>query len=206
MDGHEARCGATSAARPSQPPPAEVKTEEEEAAQTLDEPNGDPEDLAVEQDEAPDINNLIRNTAIAQQLATISLVAAQRVITEHQAQLAPRLERQDEDHEQLGRMLQEVRQVTAEQRRVTNQLNAQRRDWLDARLRASRIQRQPFRATPLRRTPNLDLAGASVWRGGVLSRIWRDRILGAAAGAVITAAGLWVAAVSVATICWIFRR
>jgi hypothetical protein len=214
LEGHKERCGAGAAA--TRPPPAEVKTEEEEASRMAadqDEApagaapeNEDPEDLAVERDEEPDVNNLIRNTAIAQQLATISLVAAQRVITEHQAQLAPRLERQDEDHEQLGRMLQEVQRVTTEQRRVTNQLNAQRRDWLDARLRASRVQRQPFRATPPRRTHDLDLAGASVWRGGVLSRIWRDRLLGAAAGAIIATAGLWVAAVSAATICWILRR
>jgi hypothetical protein len=169
--------------------------------------NENPEDLAVERDEEPDVNNLIRNTAIAQQLATISLVAAQRVITDHQTQLAPRLERQDADHERLERMLGEVRNITVEQRLVTNQMNAQRRDWLDARLRASRVQRPPpFRVTPQRRTPNFDLAGASVWRGGVLSRIWRDRLLGAAAGAVITAAGLWIAAVSAATICYIFRR
>jgi hypothetical protein len=168
--------------------------------------NEDPQDLAMEQDEVPDINNLIRTTAISQQLATISLIAAQRVIVDHQTQLAPRLERQDADREQLGRMIHEVRQITAEQRRVTNQLNAQRRDWLDARLHASRTQRPFFRASPPRRTPDLDLAGASVWRGGVLSRIWRDRLLGAAVGAVITTAGLWVAAVSAATICWILRR
>jgi hypothetical protein len=209
LEGHEGRCGA--GATVTHPPPAEVKTEDEEnempaatAAAAAAPENEDPEELATEQDEAPDINNLIRNTAIAQQLATISLVAAQRVITEHQAQLAPRLERQDEDHEQLERMLHEVRKITIEQRLVTNQMNAQRRDWLDARLRASRIQRPPFRATPPHRT--LDLAGASVWRGGVLSRIWRDRLLGAAAGAVITTAGLWIVAVSAATICWIFRR
>jgi hypothetical protein len=214
MEGHEERCGATV----NHPPPAEVRTEEEEASRMLDEQhetaaapaapeNENPEDLAVERDEEPDVNNLIRNTAIAQQLATISLVAAQRVITDHQTQLAPRLERQDADHERLERMLGEVRNITVEQRLVTNQMNAQRRDWLDARLRASRIQRPPpFRVTPRRRAPNFDLAGASVWRGGVLSRIWRDRLLGAAAGAIITAAGLWVAAVSVATICWIFRR
>jgi hypothetical protein len=36
----------------------------------------DPEDLAIERDEAPNINNLIRTTAIAQQQATISLIAA----------------------------------------------------------------------------------------------------------------------------------
>ena len=34
-----------------------------------------------------------------------------------------------------------------------------------------------------------------------VSRIWRDRLLGAAAGAVITTAGLWIVAVSAATIC-----
>jgi hypothetical protein len=187
-----------------------VKTEDEEnemPAAAAAAPELENED----ENEAPDVNNMIHTAAVAQQLATISLVAAHRVITEHQEQLAPRLERQDEDHEQLERMLQEVRQVTAEQRRVTNQLNAQRRDWLDARLRASRIQRSPFRDTPPRssprhRNPNLDLAGASVWRGGVLSRIWRDRLLGAAAGAAITAAGLWIIVVSAATICWIVRR
>jgi hypothetical protein len=197
-----------------------VKTEEEETGRMDDEENEapvptaapaapeseDPEDLAIGQDEAPDINGLIRTTAISQQLATISLIAAQRIIVDHQTQLAPRLERQDADHEQLGRMIHEVRQITTEQRRVTNQLNAQRRDWLDARLRASRIQRSPFRVTPPRHTPNLDLAGASVWRGGVLSRIWRDRLLGAIAGTVITTAGLWVVVVSAAAISWIFRR
>jgi hypothetical protein len=69
LEGHEERCGAN----PS--PPAE-----------------DPEDLAIGHDEAPDIDNLIRTTAITQQQATISLVAAQRVIADHQTQLAPRLE------------------------------------------------------------------------------------------------------------------
>jgi hypothetical protein len=75
----------------------------------------DPGNLAIEQDEAPDINNLIRTTAIAQQQATISLIAAQRIIVDHQTQLVPRLERQDADHEQLGRMIHEVRQIATEQ-------------------------------------------------------------------------------------------
>jgi hypothetical protein len=199
-----------------------VKTEEEETDRMVNEQNEaltagaapaapeyeDPEDMAIERDgnDTPDIDNLIRTTAISQQLATISLIAAQRIIVDHQTQLVPRLEWQDADHEQLERMLQEVRQVTAEQQQVTNQLNAQCREWLNARLRASQIQHpSPSRATPRRRTPNLDLAGASIWRGGVLSRIWRDRLLGAAAAAVITAAGLWVTGVSATTICWILR-
>jgi hypothetical protein len=90
--------------------------------------NEDPEDLAVERDKEPDDNNQIRNTAIAQHLATINLVATQQVITDHQIQLAPRLECQDADHEQLQRMLGEVRRITVEQRLVTNQMNTQRRD------------------------------------------------------------------------------
>jgi hypothetical protein len=158
MEGHRERCGAS--ATPIHPPPAEVKSEEEEASRMLDEQhetaaapaapeNENPEGLAVEQDEEPDINNLIRNTAIVQQLATISVVAVQRVITDHQMQLVPHLERQDVDHERLDRMLGEVRKITVEQRLVTNQMNAQRRDWLDVRLRASRIPRPlPFRVTP----------------------------------------------------------
>jgi hypothetical protein len=85
------------------------------AAATAALANKDPEDLAVEQDVGPDVNNLIRNTAITQQLATISLIAMQRVIIEHQAQLAPRLEHQDADHEQLERMLHEVQKITIEQ-------------------------------------------------------------------------------------------
>jgi hypothetical protein len=179
-----------------------MKTEEEE--------NEDPKNRAMEEledeNEASNVNNMIHTAAVAQQLATNSLVTVQRVITEHQEQLASQLERQ-EDQERLKRILQEVRQVTTEQRWVTNQLNAQRWDGLNAWLRTLRIQHpSPSRATPRRRTPNLDLARASVWREGILLWIWRDRLLGAAASAVITAAELWVAAVSTATICWIFRR
>jgi hypothetical protein len=56
-----------------------------------------------------------------------------------------------------------------------------------------------------RRTRPHDLAGASVWIGGVLSRTWRDRLLGAAAGAILTIAGLWFALVTGATASYIFR-
>jgi hypothetical protein len=36
-----------------------------------------------------------------------------------------------------------------------------------------------------------------------VSRIWRDRLLGAAVGVIITAAGLWVAASIAATISYV---
>jgi hypothetical protein len=51
-----------------------------------------------------------------------------------------------------------------------------------------------------RRTKRHDLAGASVWTGDILSRIWGDRLLGAAAGAILTTAGLWCALITGATI------
>ena len=40
------------------------------------------------------------------------------------------------------------------------------------------------------------------WR---VSRIWRDRLLGAAAGTILTIAGLWFALVTGATVCYIFQ-
>jgi len=44
-----------------------------------------------------------------------------------------------------------------------------------------------------------DLAGASVWTGDQLSRTWINRLLGAAAGAALTLATLWLILVSAAT-------
>jgi hypothetical protein len=57
-----------------------------------------------------------------------------------------------------------------------------------------------------RRTRPRDLAGASVWTGDVLSQTWRDRLVGAAAGAILTIAGLWFALVAGATVSYIFFR
>jgi hypothetical protein len=106
LKGHKERCAAS--ATVTYPPLVDVETEDEEnemPAAAAAAPTGlENED----EDEAPDVNNMIHTAAVAQQLATISLVAAHRVITEHQEQLAPRLERQDKDHEQLERMVQEV--------------------------------------------------------------------------------------------------
>ena len=57
-------------------------------------------------------------------------------------------------------------------------------------IRPVHVHRTPIRcrAAPARR----DLARASVWTGDVLSRTWHDRVLGAATGAVITLAALWL--------------
>jgi hypothetical protein len=39
----------------------------------------------------------------------------------------------------------------------------------------------------------------------IVSRTWRDRFLGAAAGAILTIAGLWFALVTGATVSYVFR-
>jgi hypothetical protein len=75
------------------------------------------------------------------------------------------------------------------------------------RLRQSRRPTLGPRRSPIshRRTRPHDLAGASVWTGDVLSQIWRDMLLGAAAGATLTIAGVWFALVTGATVSYVFR-
>jgi len=69
--------------------------------------------------------------------------------------------------------------------------------------RPVRIHRTPTRRP--RQLPRPDLAGASVWTGGVLSRTWRDRLTGAAAGAAVTLATMWLILISAAAVAVILR-
>jgi len=62
--------------------------------------------------------------------------------------------------------------------------------------------------TPIRRwtlTTRYDLAGASVWTGDILSQIWRNRLLGAGAGATLTLVALWLLLVPTAAAVVILR-
>jgi len=78
-----------------------------------------------------------------------------------------------------------------EQQRMNEQLQAR-----PPASRPTRIHRTIIR----RRMPAIrpDLAGASVWTGDLLSRTWRDRLLGAAAGITLTLATLWLILASAA--------
>ena len=69
--------------------------------------------------------------------------------------------------------------------------------------RPVRIYRTPIRRRTL--TTQHDLAGASVWTGDVLSRISRDRLISAAAGAAVTLAALWLGLITVAAATIILR-
>jgi len=80
-------------------------------------------------------------------------------------------------------MTNTLRAIITEQQRMNEQLQArQQASW------PVRIYRTPIRHRTL--TTRHDLAGALVWTGDVLSRTWRDRLLGAGTGATLTLVAL----------------
>ena len=95
----------------------------------------------------------------------------------------------DADQRQLQRMTHTLEIIITKQQRMNEQIQAQQQA-----SHPIRIYRTPIRHHTTKTRP--DLAGASVWTGGVLSRIWRDRLLGAVAGAAITLASLWLLLIS----------
>ena len=101
------------------------------------------------------------------------------------------------DQRQLQRMARTLEAITAEQQRINEQQTRQQAS------QPVRIYRTPIRRRATTARP--DLAGASVWTGDVLSRTWRDRLLGATAGAALTLATLWLILVSAATATVILR-
>lgn len=103
----------------------------------------------------------------------------------------------DADQQQLQRMTNTLEIIIGEQQRRNEQIQAQQQS------QPVRIYRTPIRrrAAPTRH----DLAGASVWTGDVLSRISRDRLVSAAAGAGLTLVALWLALVPAAAAAVILR-
>jgi len=99
------------------------------------------------------------------------------------------------DQQQPQQMANALRAIITEQQRMNEQLQVRQQD-----SRPVLIHRTPIiHRTPVRRRTLMtrhDLTGASVWTGDVLSRTWRDRLLGAGTGAVLTLVGLWVILVS----------
>jgi len=102
------------------------------------------------------------------------------------------------DQQQLQQMTNTLGAIITEQQRMKEQLQARQQA-----SRPVRINRTPIRRRTL--TTQHDLAGASVWTGDVLSRTWRNRLLGAGAGATRTLFALWLVLVSTATAAVILR-
>jgi len=102
------------------------------------------------------------------------------------------------DQQQLQQMTNTLGAIITEQQRMNEQLQAlQQASW------PVRIYRTHIRHRTL--TTRHDLAGASVWTGDVLSRTWRDRLLGAGTGATLTLITLWLVLVSAAPAAVILR-
>ena len=97
----------------------------------------------------------------------------------------------DADQQQLQQMTNTLGAIITEQQQMNEQLQA----WQQAS-RPIRIYCTPIHRGTL--TTRHNLAVASVWTGDVLSRTWRDRLLGAGAGATLTLVALWLVLVSAA--------
>ena len=117
---------------------------------------------------------------------------------EHQT-LAQRMnDFHDADQQQLQSMTHALGTITTEQQRMNKQIQAPQQASCPVRIYRTTIRHHTTKTRP-------DLAGASVWTGGILSRIWCDRLLGAAAGAAITITSLWLLLISTAAATVILR-
>ena len=187
LEGHQERCGAN----------ANLAGEEQ---RQQCQPSQEQEEATALEEAVPalvDVRNattLMEQTVNAQQATAVSLAAANQIINENRDRLAATLDRQDADHTRLQQMIRQCQDITEQQQRLNEQQWAQQHVALRARQRATRVQRPPRNPRP--RNNRNDLVGASVWKRGLMSRTTRDMLRGAA----IAAAGLWLAAVTSATV------
>jgi len=182
MDNHHLRCSAT----PPHKPLADLTP-----------PQDDQEEIPTNPDKAATMATAIqeeRLTLLGKIVTMIHQTTTQDARHNHvvHQMVAQRINKfHDADQKQLQRMANALETIIAEQQRI------------NGRLQAKQQASQPIRIhrTPIRRhhitTPH-DLARASVWTGGVLSRKWRDRLSRAAAGAAVTLATMWLILVSTA--------
>ena len=184
LDNHSQRCQTTAQRAPMAditpaPQAAPEPTEEIENPHT----DGAAPTHATHQDEQ------IR--LLGEIVTTIHQTVTQEARHNHGIQrlLAQTMRGQHEaDQQQLQGFARTLAGIINEQQRLTQQLQTRQQP-----SRPVRIYRRPL-------APNRpDLAGASVWTGDVLSRIWQDR-LGVATGAALALATIWLYLVSAAAV------
>jgi hypothetical protein len=173
---------------------------------------GPPHNHENEENEAPamgataaaaaTIQDLRHAIAVARQTAIIATITAQQARDEQRAEAQHNRERHEVEQTQLQRMTQVLEGILRDQRTVTNYVGDRIRHPQPGYRRVA--PRSPIRRHP--RPPHHDLAGASVWTGDLLSRTWRDRLLGATAGATIATAGLWLIFISAVAVSYVVRR
>jgi len=98
----------------------------------------------------------------------------------------------DADQQQLQQMTNTLRVIITEQQRMNEQLQARQQTSRPVRIYRTHIRRRTL-------TTRHDLTRASVWTADVLSRTWRNRLLGASAGATLTLVAQLLILVSAAT-------
>jgi hypothetical protein len=133
-------------------------------------------------------------TAAAPDATTAATTAATTTTTVEAREAKAGQVRHQATEQQLQQVTHVVEGVLRNQRFLVDHAGYQLRQ---TRPRAPVPQRSPIHR---RCTKPRDLAGASVWTGDVLSRIWRDKLLGTAAGAILTIAGLWFSLITGATV------
>jgi len=179
--GHQERCQTNAERTPLE----EINNQDQE--------NQEP---AVE--EAPAISPVEQQenaNAAAIQLLREQMIMIYREARNQCADLEQQVvENHTNDREQMQRVIHTVEEILQQQRRLHS---------APPPIRHIQITRSPIRR---RRAPARDLAGASVWSGGVLSRIWRDRLLAGAAGAILTLVGLGSTLISLAAVAYLFRH
>jgi len=177
LNDHHLCCQSTAQRAPLADitPPQEAPTDAEE--------NPDAE-LATPLDDQicllAEIITTVQNTAIqeARHNYGIQLLLAQTMCDQHNTH-----------QRQLQRIARTLETITAEQQQINEQ--TQQQASRPIRIYHTLITRHTTATRP-------DLAGASVWTGDLLSRTWRDRFLGAAAGAALTLTTLWLIHISAA--------
>jgi len=186
MEDHHLRC---SAAAP-RVPLADITPPQE--APTVAEENPDDEAAAHPDDQIrllAEIITSVQNTVIQEARHNYGI---QRLLA-----LTMR-DQHDANQRQLQRMARTLGAIITQQQRMNERLPARQPASRPVRIHHTTIHRRTPATWPV-------LAGASVWTADLLSRTWRDRPLGAAAGSALTLATLWLILVSAAMATVILR-
>jgi len=189
LENHHLRC-STAAPRA---PLADITQEDQENAHPTKDPATTATIAAALQDEQltllGEIVTMIHQTTTrdARRNHVVHRTLAQRMNEFH-----------DADQQQLQQMATTMEAIIAEQQRMNKQLHAWQQASGPVRIYRTLIRRRTL-------TTRHDLARASVWTGDVLSRTWRDRLLGAGASATLTLVALWLVLVSAAAATVILR-
>jgi len=170
LENHHLRCSAAAPRAPL----ADITQEDQENAHPTEDPAATATVAAVLQDE-----QLTLLGEIVTMICQTTTRDARRNHVVHRT-LAQRMnEFHDADQQQLQRMATTMEAIIAEQQRMNEQLRTRQQASRPVRIFRIPIRRHPVTLPP-RNAPR-DLAGASVWTAGVLSRTRRDRLLGTSA-------------------------